>query len=85
MAKITRKGGATNAAAGDSASRYVYPIGVVDLKGSEPAAESVQPVERPARSARVGAWREYVESLGVELAGGETKSDLVRLADEAEN
>lgn len=83
MAKITRKGGAQNAAAGDSASRYVYPVGVVDLEGSAPAVESGS-VERPALSANKDAWLAYVESLGVELAGDETKTDLIGLADEAE-
>lgn len=82
MAKITRKGGAQNAAAGDSASRYVYPVGVVDLEGSAPAVESGS-VERPALSANKDAWREYVQALeGVELIGDETKQDLIDIADD---
>ena len=70
MPKITKAGGATNAA--------TYPVGILSAPQVEVTVDRPRDLDRPPRSANKAAWFAYTESIG-HIAEGLTRKQMIAL------
>ena len=75
MPKITKAGGATNAA-------ISYPVGLLSSPQAEVTADRPRDLDRPKRRDNKAAWFAYTESVG-HIAEGLTRKQMIALVGEA--
>ena len=62
MPKITKAGGATNAA-------ISYPVGLLSSPQAEVTADRPRDLDRPRRGAHKHAWVYYAKGIGIDVEG----------------